>query len=179
MSIINTDLSFFKKLNINISGSWKDVARNDWEGTAISTEPLVALSILKIENKYEWCKSERGSLDGQPIRLLLSPYDSHSPDVKINFSVGRGHVISGCIMPEKRYQPPLLLKNVITTGHIEKTFFIEGSKNVELYSLFLAASDVKVGRNGLWHIRDEYKNKLLEPFDTILTFGRNGEFENT
>ena len=176
MSIDGTNLEFVKPLKVRVDGSWQESRMRDWKGIAISTEPLVALVLLRFENKVEWCKSERGNPDGQPVRLLLSPYDSEKLDVQINFSVGGGHVRSRSIVSSDTYKPKLLELNNISTGVFYKMFDVKGSRNIELYSLFLAASDVKVGRNGLWHIRKEHQENVEEPLARILSFGRNGEY---
>lgn len=179
MSIIDTDLSFLKSLRVEITGSWQESSRRAWRGCAISSEPVVALVISKVDKKIEWCKSERGNPDGQPVKLIMGHYDSENLDVQINYSIGGGHVCSRCITSTQRYKPELLIKRAMRAGVIEKVFQVEGSKTIELYALFLAASDVKVGRNGLWRIRDEYRDKLLSPFDEILAYGRNGELPDS
>ncbi len=177
MSAIDQKFSFLKPLKIKITGSWEKGLRRDWKGCAISSEPIVAVVMIKVGDVIEWCKSERGNANGQPIRLLLSPYDNDNLDVQVNYSVGGGHAISRCQTPTNAYLPENTNKLEISTGIIEKIFTVEGSKTIELYTLFISALDVKVGRNGLWSVRKEYQDKLPEPFNKILTHGRNGKIQ--
>ena len=76
------------KVDVAISGNWRAGAIRDWQGQALASVPLVAVSFEIHGKQVSWCKSERGNPIGQSVRLLLGHYDSAGCDVAINFSIG-------------------------------------------------------------------------------------------
>jgi hypothetical protein len=179
MTLFDTKLNFTKKISVRITGSWQEGTRRQWQGLAVSSEPVVVLNLSRACNKIEWSKSERGNPEGQEVRLILSPYDKDKNDVQVRFIVGWGVAEYSCITLSDTYLPEILFNKEITTGEIVKMFLVEGNKTIEFYALFLAASDVEVGRNGLWHVRKKYQKLLPRPFDKILTYGRSGKIQQT
>lgn len=119
--------------------------------------------------------SRRANPAGQPVRLLLGHYDSVGRDIQVNFSVGGGHVLSRTLVESPAYQPPIRLPITGVTRTLLQFATVEGSHQVELFVLFLAGSDVKVGRNGLWHLRPNLVDSVPEAFRELLVHGRTGE----
>ena len=164
-----------REVDVSISGEWEAGTTRDWRGEARATEPVVAVSFCRRGSKISWCKSERPHPTAQPVRLLLGPYDSSGRDLQVNFSVGRGHVLSRTSVSSHLYRPSISPVPSAPTGRILRFSTVEGSHPVELLTLFLAGSDVKVGRNGLWHLRRNLVDSVPEAYRALLSRGRAGE----
>src|SRR4051794_37324606 len=94
-------------LPVTAEGGWSPGRKRDWQGIAISSEPLVAVAFLRVAGVTEWCKSERHNENGLELRLALFPYDESLTDVQVNFSVGGGRCLSR-IKITSRYNPPVM-----------------------------------------------------------------------
>ena len=162
------------RTEVAVSGEWCNSSPRDWRGQAQASEPIVAVSFLIGSEGISWSKSERGQPDGQSIRLLLGHHDSDGCDVQVNFSVGGGQVVSRTLVQSREYIPKLLANCTVSTASIFNFGTIEGSHSVALAAIFLAASDVRVGRNGLWHLRRDFAESVPDAYRQLLSFGRTG-----
>jgi hypothetical protein len=164
-----------REIAVSISGGWETTAIRDWRGEARASEPIVAVSFCVRESEISWCKSERPHPVAQPVRLLLGPYDSSGCDVQVNFSVGGGHVLSRTNVSSRTYRPLVPVAINASTASVSRFSIIEGSHRVELFVLFLVGADVKLGRNGLWHLRPDLVPSVPEAYRALLSRGRTGE----
>lgn len=164
-----------RQIEVSVSGEWQAGATRDWSGEARAAEPIVAVSFSVRGTQVSWCKSERARLAGQPVRFLLGHYDSGGRDVQINFSIGEGQVRSRTVVSSSTYRPPIRAAITGATASLVPFATVEGSQVVQLFALFLAGSDVKVGRNGLWHLRPKLIESVPAAFRKLLTHGRTGE----
>ena len=72
---------------------------------------------------------------------------------------------------------PLIESNTTAlTAGIEPFTAVNGSPEIQLFILFLAASDTKVGRNGLWHLRPNLVEYVPPTYRELLAHGRTGEW---
>ena len=165
-----------RQIEVSVSGEWQAGATRDWRGQAHAPEPVVAISFVVKGAQVSWCKSERGNSVGQPVRLLLTHYDSAMRDVLVNFSVGEGHVVSRTVVDAPTYRPKFQATMTFMTASFIPFTTVDGSQPVQLFALFLAASEVKVGRNGLWHLRPKLVESVPVDFRNLLTYGRTGEW---
>lgn len=165
-----------RKINVSVCGEWLAGGTRDWRGEARAAEPIVAISFVVKGAHVEWCKSERANPESQPVRLLLGTYDSAKRDVQVNFSVGRGGVVSRTVVDSPTYRPKIQTTMTVSTTNVIQFPTVEGSRPVQLFALFLAGSDVKVGRNGLWRLRPKLVESVPVDFRKLLTYGRTGEW---
>ena len=163
------------QVDVSVSGEWRAGKTRDWRGEARSHEPVVAVTVCRRGGHVSWCKSERANPSGQPVRLLLGHHDSSGRDVQVNFSVGEGQVVSRTLVESPAYRPVIRPQIAGATGALMLFVTVEGSHQVDLLVLFLAGSDVKVGRNGLWHLKPQLLKSVPEAFRELLARGRTGK----
>ena len=145
-----------------------------WRGVATAGEPLVAIAFLQCGNVVQWYRSERGSAEKLELKFALLPYDAAGLDVQVNFSVGQGGGTWRSIVATHECVPVISDRREMQTGIIERFAEILGNPPVELSVLLIAREDVRSARNGLWRVRNQSANSILEPFQRILTYGRSG-----
>lgn len=155
-------------LPVTISGEWLDPPKRDWRGIASASEPLVAVVFLKQRNRLEWCKSDRGSVEGLPIRLALFPYDKLASEVQVNFSVGGGGRCLASNVPSRNYRPDIHSHNVVRTGELVTFARVDGSPAVDAEMLFIPQRSVQFGRNALWRLRSGLELSLPDELNQIL-----------
>jgi hypothetical protein len=163
------------QIDVSVTGAWRSGKMRDWRGDARSTDPVVGVVFCRQGTRVTWCKSERANPEGQPVRLFLGNYDSAGRDIQVNFSVGDGNVRLRTLVESPEYQPSIRLPITGVTGILLPFATVEGSHPIDLFVLFLAGSDVKVGRNGLWHLRPNLVDSVPEAFRRLLVYGRTGE----
>lgn len=164
-------------VEVTAAGEWMPAPKRDWRGLIQSTESVVAVSFLKAGSHVEWCKSDRGSLAGLEVTVMLGNYDNLGLDVQVNFSIGNKGPRWRTLVESASYLPKLLVTRGFLTGRLVDFATVAGRPTIELSALFIARKDVKVGRNGLWHLRKELVNFSPESLRNVLTYGRSGGFE--
>ena len=164
-----------QRLDVTVTGSWLPGAVRDWRGEASAREPIVAIAFVVRAGRAWWCKSERGAPGGQKIRLLLGHYDAAGRDIQVAFEIGEGQARSRTAVPSREYLPNIDTCRSFSTAVIAPFCMISGDPPVQLRALFLAAADVEVGRNGIWHLRSRLVPNVPESFQELLTRGRAGE----
>src|SRR5262245_1522127 len=147
------DSRALRNVEVSISGAWREGRHRDWQGEARASEPLVAVTFAETAGVVSWCKSQRPRPDAQSVELRLGNYDSSHRDVQVSFSIGEGQVVSRTKVDSPSYLPPIPAALTARTAELVHIVSVEGSRRVDLYALFLAGSDIKMGRNGLWHLR--------------------------
>lgn len=176
-ALLSEQFSFdvLRQMEVSISGEWQPGASRDWHGQANAIEPLVAISFILRGALVSWCKSERANPAGQPVHLRLGHYDSGMRDVQVSFSIGDGQVRSRTLVESPNYRPTIQNEMTIHTASFVPFTNVEGSYDVHVSTLFLAGSDVQVGRNGLWYLRPNLAESVPPKFRKILTRGRTGK----
>ena len=124
--------------------------------------------------RVSWCKSERGTPGGQSVRLLLGHYDAGGRDIQVAFEIGEGQARSRTLVASPEYRPTIGTSS-ISTGALVPFCTITGDPAIHLQALFLAAADVEVARDGIWHLRPRLVASVPESFRELLTHGRSGE----
>ena len=163
------------RVAVVVTGAWKPGNTRDWHGVATASVPLVGVAFVTSRGRTAWCKSTPAQPEGQPVRLFLGHYDRSGLDVQVNWSVGRGQARSRCQVESREYRPAIMLNEPVVSGHAVELATIAGTPPVVVSALFLAAADVQVGRNRLWHLLPELTSMFSEPYRAILTRGRSGE----
>lgn len=165
-----------RKIDVSVTGDWLAGGTRDWRGEARAAEPIVAISFAAQGRSVSWSKSERANPERQAVKLSLLPYDSDFRDVQVHFSVGRGYFVSRTVLHSPDYWPRVQAAMTVTTCSFVPFAYVDGSHPVRLFALFLAGSDVKVGRNGLWRLRPKLVESVPANFRKLLTYGRKGEW---
>lgn len=165
-------------VEMTVTGAWLAAPRRDWQGVIQASEAVVGLSFISIGSHTEWSKSDRGSAEGLEARVMLGNYDRLGLDVQVNFSIGHNGPRWRTLVDSATYLPRLLIPKTFQTGGLIDFAKVEGNPLVELKAIFLARQDVKVGRNGLWHLRKELVEFFPESLRKILTYGRSAAFDS-
>ena len=165
-------------VEMTVKGEWLPAPRRDWQGVIQASETLVGVSFVCIGSHTEWSKSDRGSAEGLEARVMLGNYDSLGLDVQVNFSIGNNGPRWRTLVESANYFPQILVPKRFPTRHLISFARVEGKPDVELKALFLARRNVRVGRNGLWHLRKELVEFFPESLRKILTYGRAGAFDS-
>lgn len=160
-----------KCLSVTITGDWLSLPKRDWRGCVVCEEPIVGIAILETPTNTTWAISGRHSSE---VGLLIGRYDKIGCDVQVSFSVGRGISYWRTLVASSNYIPDIPSKMTLLTGSVSKFCVVDGQPNVTLKVLFIAKSDVKSGRNGIWHVRTKLQDDLPLPMHQMLTYGRTG-----
>jgi hypothetical protein len=144
-----------------------------WIGNAHADEDIVGMAFLASGATCRWVKSaERGP--HPQIDIRLSSYDDTHRDVQVGVSVGGAGMLGRCLLEREgdsfRVEP-----TTCSTGTIVLLTTVEGDPRTDLLALFLASSDVKFGRNRLWHLREGLVGGLAERLASLFTHGRTGQ----
>lgn len=174
MQIDGTEFDCLSHLAVTVDGDWSPLSKRDWRGRANADEALVAVAFLCVDGHVAWAKSDRQSIDGLAVRLGLYHYDSTGRDVQIAFSIGRGDRRSRSNVLSPNYMPDVIAPRQFQTGVIQPFAALDGDPMIQLFALFLARSNVRSLRNGLWRVRNDLTNSLPDAFRDMLTYGRTG-----
>jgi len=160
-----------------IEGTWEKKTYWDWNGTITAKEPIVAISIMRVGNHVEWARSQKTQTTKLDIRLLLGTYDSNAKDVLAMFSIGNNGPRLRTLLDDPNQPPEILTSSNVPIG---KPFIFSkpfGNPELELFGLIILREQVVSARNGLWHIKEAYKELLPAEWFHILAYGRAGQFE--
>ena len=166
------------ELEVTVTGAWLPSPKRDWQGLIQSSEAVVGISFISVGSHTEWSKSDRGSTEGLETSVMLGNYDSFGLDVQVNFSIGNNGRRWRTVVGSETYLPKIIAPNTFLTGSLIEFARVEAKPSIELKALVLARCDVKVGRNGIWHLRNEFLGFLPEMLQKILTRGRSGRFDS-
>ncbi|MCA9264340.1 MAG: hypothetical protein KDA60_10850, partial [Planctomycetales bacterium] len=139
--------------------------------------PLVAVALLSVHDRTEWAKSDRPRMDTFDVRLSLHHYDSTGRDVQVVFCLARGDRRARSHIRSQHVVPDINAPRRFQTGVIQSFAAIDGDPPIQLFSLFVARSDVRSLRNGLWRVRGDLATSLPKAFRGMLTHGRTGSLD--
>jgi hypothetical protein len=162
------------KVSATLSGSWKRPRYWDWNGTLAATEPIVALALMRIGNRLEWARSEKGPKSTLDVRLLLAYDAPDKSDVFVSFCVGDNLTRWRTRLddPDKPPQPPETCS--IPIGRVFPFCGPFGIPVIGLFGLVVLRSQVTGARNGLWHLKVPFREQLPSDWAHILSYGRKG-----
>jgi hypothetical protein len=160
--------------DIIVSGDWVPGPKRDWQGLACSQRTLASVVFMRTVDGIAWSKSERPTIIGHDVRLLLGQCENGNLDLYATFSAGDGQQQTLVRAPSDDYRPEMPARITAQTGSIVPVCTLATSPEVEFSVLFIDGADVQVGRNGLWHVRPRIAEKIDEPMRSVLTCGRTG-----
>jgi uncharacterized protein YcfL len=165
-----------KEINevINISGNWINHQTPKWIGSANAESSMVSITFFEIDNKIAWLKSERARNNNFDIHINIFNYDKTGLDVQFNCFFNnsinsiRAQIDSVNILPK-------IYDGNVNSGRIYLFSTFDSKPKINLYVLFIPMNIIKVGRNGIWKIKNNYLNLIDEKFIKILQTGRKGK----
>ena len=172
MSPFPETIKALSQLPVAIDGEW-DTGSQKWKGFARAAEPLVSVLFLTAGTDIDWCKSERGRLEGLEVSVTLYRHDE--PGIfQVNAIAGMaGRRTATQIPPGSR--PEIVPQQGTITGRAQDLAIVKGNPVVIVSLLYVAASDVEIGRKGLWRVRPALADQIDEPLRTILSRDRTGQ----
>jgi hypothetical protein len=153
-------------------GPFVDVVDMIWTGSLVGATPIAALAFLAAPTGVHWVKSVPATF-GQPVRLWLHAYADYSPSLAtLGASVGDGFLPA---VPVAYAGSPgdacAIGASPIVTGRVS---VLASADRADILVLLLQAGLLKVGRNRLWRLRDEYASVLPPRAREVLTHRRTG-----
>lgn len=176
MTLINEQNKKLRSLPITISGDWLENTKYKWKGRAISLEPIVAVVFLRHGNIIEWCKSSSASSKSLEVILWISRYNEINFEAQVGLSIGNGYRRFASLLESANYKPDIKADITANTGEILKFTKVEGNPKIFFGVIFIARSEVKFGRNSIWHLRENINVLLSDEEKIILERGRVGQF---
>jgi hypothetical protein len=177
MDLAGTELTPLTRFDLRVEGQWQAAPARQWHGKVSGEEPIVSVLFLVTEAAVRWGKSAPANAEGQDVQLAFHGYDSSDCFVQLAASVP-GIVLTYAITLESAsYRPEIPASVALRTGTIQRLAKVVATPGVDVLALFLAARDVKVGRNRLWHLRPALAEGIPDPIRKLLTYGRAGELD--
>jgi hypothetical protein len=159
---------------VSVSGEWINNKTPKWKGAALSESPMVSVSFLEIDNEINWVKSERSSMNIHEIEINIFNYDNIGLDIQYNYFFNHGFNYYRSQIKSKNYLPYIFTGD-IEAGTIYLFSSLEGEPKLNLFILYIPSEITKISRNGIWHIKDNYKDTIDEKFINIFQNGRKGK----
>jgi len=128
MTVTNEQTKKLLSLPITISGDWLENPKYKWKGSAISSEPIVAVVFLQHGNIIEWCKSSLASSKSLEITLWISRYNEINLEVQVGLSVGNGDRRFASFLESASYKPDIEVESIVNTGEILKFTTVEANR---------------------------------------------------
>jgi hypothetical protein len=169
-----TELLKINAPELTLKGEWLDKSIPTWEGTIEFTEPLFSISFLQYGESVHWVKSDNEKSNGHRIWIKLFCDDKLSRDVQFAFNFNNSVGRIWTKVESLNDRPTIHSKCIV--GHICLIAHMKGEPEIKLHALFIPRSLTKVGRNGLWHVKDELLDNVDNDYKKILRYGRAGAF---
>jgi len=143
-----------------------------WDGTVECAASLVGIAILMVEERAYWVKSQPPVAQAA-VSVMAAGWAAQAD------SVSFGGAFHGAYPPSVPVQisdePPasfVLGSEETSTGLLH---VVAGAGGATFGLVLLPGAAVKVGRNRLWHLRNEVASRLPPELNGLLTRGRSGE----
>jgi len=167
------ELFKFDNPQLNIIGKWLLDNSAHWQGSIDYDEALFSISFLQFGDCVNWTKSANKKTNEHLIRIGLY---NHKNSNEVQFSFNLNNSFGRVSTIPNKPNDKLIIHDRCDIGKISLIAEMKGTPNLKLYGLFIPRSLVKVGRNGLWNLKNETLEKVPTDFKNILRFGRTGEF---
>jgi hypothetical protein len=174
MTLDAVRISPLTKVSATLSGSWKRPRYWDWNGTLTATEPIVALALMQIGERLEWARSEKALKPALDIRLLLAYDVPDKSDVFVSFCVGENLTRWRTRLENADKPPEPPETSSVPIGRVFPFCEPFGTPKIRLFGLVLLRSQVVGARNGLWHLKPKFRDKVPREWARILSYGRKG-----
>jgi hypothetical protein len=174
---LGAPIAGLKRLPVAVSGSWLVEAEPRWKGQVSAADRLVALLFLGIGREVVWSKSERPGPEPGEIDLAFFGMQEEGGSTQLNVSFQGGGHRYATVLAEAPRSIEIPAESSAWTGQSWCLARVNGPRPIGVHVLFIAASDVEVGRNGLWRVRKYLEGKVPGPWAAILTRGRTGDAE--
>jgi len=156
-------------------GPFVDIEDMRWRAKIECSTPLTGIAFLRTAREICWVKA------GRPVERPLVEVSLH---VRANYVDGRATFSSnlmGSVLPGI---PVAFSGNVETSCKLGHSRFMTGRAQVVATAgegafvvILLPRTVIKMGRNNLWHLRDEFAASLPDHVRPVLTRGRTGALQ--
>ena len=143
-----------------------------WDGAFESVSPFVGIALLAIDARLHWVKS--GPPAARAVVCVLAAGWAARPD-----SVSFTGAFHGAYLPSVQVdipdEPPascIIGPSLTRTGMLHVVARLD---RAAFGVVLLPGSAVKVGRNRLWHLREDVASGLSPELHSLTTRGRSGE----
>jgi hypothetical protein len=192
-ALVEATCGALDRMAVRITGAWQPGAslsggwtRHAWHGVASAAAPMVALLCARTGGVVAWHKSDRSKAQAQAAMPI------HEMEIRLAVTVAPDSPLLGLDAQVQRAQANVTTRDLAaepaaaaraldipaeraaTTGIAIDLATVHGTPEVAFSVLFIAGSQVKMGRNHLWHVRPALAPALGEPLRTILSRGRRG-----
>jgi hypothetical protein len=107
-------------------------------------------------------------------RLLLGWYDADGHDVQISFSIGENGPRWRTRLANADAPPKTLDAGSVPLGRLFSFSEPFGTPQIQLFGLVILREQVTGARNGLWHLKESFRDGLPEVWRAMLCYGRAG-----
>lgn len=163
-----------KDATARITGAWTRPRCWDWRGTISWAEPIVALSMMRVGSHLEWARSEKQLKTELDVRQLLGWYDAAGHDVQASFSIGKNGPRSRTMLANASDPPQTFRELLVPVGRVFSFCQPFGTPQIELFGLVIPREQVTDARNGLWRLKESFRDGLSDAWRTMLCYGRAG-----
>lgn len=174
--MLSLSLLNIPSVEVELSGAWTAKGRqHTWAGKLAALEPIVAINLLRRENRVKWVRSSKRIQNTLDVRISVAG-DANTNYYWVSWGIDEGFVQSYQEFVNPEFVPTLPAQLNVTTGKCFQLVPAFGDPVVELWALVLLRDQVKCARKGLWHLRNKFRDGVPEPWLRMLTYGRTGTF---
>jgi hypothetical protein len=145
-----------------------------WSATIECSTPLTGIAFMSTVSGIYWAKA------GRPVEHALLKVSLHARANHVDGTATLSADLMGSVLPGI---PVAFSGNVDASCKLGPSRFTTGRAHVVATAdggafavILLPAAVIKMGRNHLWHLRDELATSLPDHVRTVLTRGRTGAF---
>jgi hypothetical protein len=164
------------KIEIALDGRWtmRDRPNRRWQGILRTPSPVAVLLAATSPGRVVWAKSVSYSLEHV---VVLDVHELRSPSsAQFILRVGDGWIQNVIVeLEHPDVLPACSAPMTIAHGSFQKVFLPQGSPTTALGLVLLPRSSVRVGRTGIWKIRDGFEEQVPPEFSLFASGGRIGD----
>lgn len=161
---------------IVLDGRWTMLDRPNrrWQGIVRTPSPVAVLLAAISPGRIVWAKSVSYSLE---LLVLLDVHELRPPNnVQLILRVGDGWIQDVSVeLEDPDALPACTAPTTLTCGSFQKLFLPFGSPSTALGLLLLPRASVRVGRTGIWKLRDGFEDQVPREFVLFAKGGRIGD----
>lgn len=148
-----------------------------WDGHVSADEAFVGLLVAETPSTRYWAKAEPAGPSGMPLSVRYHPL-ADPLTFQFLFSLGLGWITSlKGTSTARPVRPRVSVPGQLSAGRLMTIATVESSPPISAGLLFLARSDVSLGRNGIWRPHKALYGELPPALHPALVGSRHGSYE--
>jgi hypothetical protein len=164
---------------IVLDGDWVEALRPNrrWIGVVRASQPFVVLLAGTSAGRIVWAKSRPGAKNLEmPVRFHMHDLDHLGTRVQFLLHVGDGYVQDLEVEIDRPdVLPTYVMPMNLQFGVLQEIFQARGKPPTNMKLLLLQRSWVKMGRTGIWRVREMYLDQIPRELAAIVMEGRSGD----